>query len=291
MIDWPGELIDVIARRRCVLVVGAGVSKNSVSVKFKDKRPSTWEDFLKKCAKKVEENGNILKLIDEKDYLTACEVIKDKMTAENFANEVEAEYQQAGYQPADIHKYIYDLDASVVLSPNFDCIYDNYATATSNGTVIIKDHTSQDIAKYLLGGDQRLIIKTHGSATKPNEIIFTRNDYAEARTKHLLFYEILKSLALTHTFLFLGCGVDDPDIRMLFEDIRFAHGLIPYHYMTTPADEVLPEVKSIASRTMRIKFLEYSSENGHAALSESLKELVSQVEAYRTEDLRKSSSW
>ena len=137
-----------------------------------------------------------------------------------------------------VHEHIYNLDSSIVASPNFDDIYDTYARTTSFSTVVIKDHTSNDIANYLLGGECRLILKTHGSANNPQEIIFTRKDYAQARTKYVLFYEILKSLALTHTFIFLGCGTDDPDIRMLFEDIQFTHGRMPYHYMTLPKEEV-----------------------------------------------------
>ncbi|MET3117983.1 hypothetical protein AAKU64_002207 [Undibacterium sp. GrIS 1.8] len=126
-----------------------------------------------------------------------------------------------------------------------------------------------------------MLLKTHGSANTPQEIIFTRNDYAKARTKYVLFYEILKSLVLTHTFLFVGCGTDDPDIRLLFEDVQFAHGRMPFHYMTLPRDEVHPAVLEVASESMRLKFMEYSSDNGHEELTNSLKDLVKLVEDFR----------
>lgn len=289
MINWSNELIEVIARRRCVIMIGAGVSKNSSN---KDgKRPSTWEEFLKICAVEIEDDGCISNLIRNKDYLTACEIIKKKLSRDAFIDKVQHEYQRAGYRPARIHEHIYNLDVPIVASPNFDCIYDNYASSVSSGTVVIKDHTSPDTANYLLGGNNRLILKTHGSANNPENLIFTRQDYAEARTKNILFYEILKSLVLTHTFLFLGCGTDDPDIRTLFEDVKFAHGRTPFHFMTIPAGEVHPDVLSIASDSMRIKFLEYLPDNGHAELTESLAELVEKVEEYRTSELRDSLNW
>lgn len=279
MIEWSKELIQAIGRRRCVVVLGAGVSRNSTN--GKGERPATWEEFLKKCTESMDSSEHIDKLIEKNDYLTACELIKNKMTADGFINFVQQQYQRSGFRHAQIHEHIYNLDSSIVASPNFDNIYDTYALTASASSVVIKDHTSNDIANYLLGGETRLILKTHGSANNPQEIIFTRNDYAQARTKYVLFYEILKSLALTHTFLFLGCGTDDPDIRMLFEDIQFTHGRMPHHYMTIPNREVHPDVLTVASESMRIKFLEYSPENGHEELTLSLADLVSEVNDFR----------
>ncbi len=281
MIDWDNELVKVVARRRCVIVLGAGVSRNSTNVS--GKRPATWEGFLSKCSNDLDNSDHIDDLIEKNDFLTACELIKNRMSADRFISLVQQEYQQSGYNHATIHEHIYNLDSSIVASPNFDDIYDTYARATSSSSVVIKDHTSNDIANYLLGGECRLILKTHGSANNPQEIIFTRNDYAQARTKYVLFYEILKSLALTHTFLFLGCGTDDPDIRMLFEDIQFTHGRMPYHYMTLPKGEVHPDILTVASDSMRIKFIEYSPDNGHEELTLSLADLVTEVNNYRQE--------
>ena len=289
MIRWPAEIIEVLARRRCVIVIGSGVSKNSVN--DIGKRPATWEEFLKNCSAEIGDNGCIESLLSIKDYLTACEVIKNKLTPDTFINRVQQEYQLAGYKPATIHEYIYNLDSSIVASPNFDNIYDTYAANISAGSVVVKDHTSQATANYLHGGNSRLILKTHGSANDPQHVIFTRHDYAEARTKYVLFYEILKSLALTHTFFFICCGTDDPDIRLLFEDIQFAHNRMPFHYMTLPTDEVHNDVLDIATNSMRIKFLEYSPDNGHHELTESLGELVEKVEDYRVQELKQSLKW
>jgi len=179
------------------------------------------------------------------------------------------------------HKHIYDLDSSIVASPNFDTIYDTYATTTSNGSIVIKDHTSADLINYIGGGDYRLLLKTHGSANAPGHLIFTRKEYAKARTEHRLFYELLKSLVLTHRFLFLGCGVNDPDIRILFEDVQFAYSEMPYHYMTIPDSEVDEDVIDVVRDSMKLDFLKYSPDNGHKELSLSLGALVSDVEAYR----------
>lgn len=288
MITWPPELVRAIARRKAVVVIGAGVSKNSENTD--GKRPATWEEFLLSCLGKVRNKSLISRLITNKDYLTACQIIKHQMSADEFSNLIENEYQRSGYIPAKIHEHIYNLDASIVMSPNFDNIYETYANQVSRGTITVRDHTKTDIANYIHGGEYRLIIKSHGSADNPRNIIFTRHDYAEARTKYVLFYEIVKSLALTHTFLFIGCGIDDPDIRMLFEDIKFAHGIYPYHYMTIPDQEIDDDILSIVSATMRVKFLKYRDVNNHKELTDSLEELVSILESDRKE-LSSTMKW
>lgn len=44
MINWPEDVVEDIARRRCVLYLGSGVSANSVNEK--GETPATWGDFL-----------------------------------------------------------------------------------------------------------------------------------------------------------------------------------------------------------------------------------------------------
>lgn len=290
MIVWDKDLVSAIARRRSVIVIGSGVSKNSQS--NTGERPMTWEEFLRDCSANYGNLGYINELIDRKDFLTSCELLKSLMNADDgdsFSRLVEQKFVSPGFKPADIHTHIYNLDSSIVISPNFDCIFDTYATGVSNSTITIRDHTSDDIARYLLGGDVRLLIKTHGSANRPADVIFTRNDYAKARTKHILFYEILKSLILTHTFFFIGCGIDDPDIRMLFEDVQFTHGRMPLHYMTLPDNETHNDILKITAQSMRIKFYQYPPAENHRVLTDSLEELVEQVETFRqqkSEDMK-----
>ena len=51
MFNWPNDLVSDIARRTCVLYIGAGVSANSSSAKGIS--PLTWEAFLRSCLTKI----------------------------------------------------------------------------------------------------------------------------------------------------------------------------------------------------------------------------------------------
>ena len=80
MINWPDSLIRDIALRKCVLVLGAGISMNSTNVG--GLRPKSWLNFLNHAATLVTElkyQKSIKQLIKNNDYLTACELIKQKL--------------------------------------------------------------------------------------------------------------------------------------------------------------------------------------------------------------------
>ncbi|WP_099431147.1 SIR2 family protein [Pseudomonas mosselii] len=288
MIQWDDEIVSAIARRRSVIMLGSGISRNSVN--DAGKRPDTWVDFLTRACERAGNPPSVVELIAQRDYLTACEIIKSRLGDDAFVGLVQTEYQRPGYIPADIHKFIYELDSSIVASPNFDLIYDTYASSASHGTLIKRDHTSNDLLNFVSGGDTRLLLKTHGNADAAHSVIFTRKDYAEARTKYRLFYDLLKSLVLTHTFVFLGCGVDDPDIRALFEDVQYAYGRMPLHFMTLPEGEVSEDILQVASAAMKLKFIKYSPAEGHKELTDSIGELVNLVQE-RRDQLAREQTW
>lgn len=78
-IKWEEELIHSIAKRRAVIVIGSGVSKNSTNEE--QQRPSSWEEFLHSCVEKCDNSSqnSILTMISERNYLMACELIKKNM--------------------------------------------------------------------------------------------------------------------------------------------------------------------------------------------------------------------
>ena len=291
-LNWDNysELIDAIARRRCVIVVGSGVSMHSKNKE--GHHPPSWDGFLRGCIGNFNEEQVkfIEDLLKKLDYLTACEFIKDTIKEDKFERIIEDSFK--GYQHAEIHRYIFQLDSSIVISPNFDEIYDTYARTESQNSVIIKTFEDDDIAKYLQGGEHRLIIKTHGTINNPKNLIFTRSEYAKARIKSSLLYDILKSLAITHTFLFIGCGINDPDIRMILEDLVNMHSRMPKHFMLIKKDSILNEMKDIIERTMSLTFVEYDKgeNNDHSQLVIDLKNLVDSVEDERLA-LKESLLW
>jgi hypothetical protein len=279
MINWPQLLVDEIARRRVILFLGSGVSKQSTGEN--EKRPPLWVEFLElgtnRCANNKQAK-EIKKLIKTGDLLTSCELLKDALGGA-WEELISEEFINPQYQASDVHRHIFNLDARLVVTQNFDKIYDTLAGAESHGTVITKSYSENDTANFIRRR-QRVVLKAHGSIDSPGEMVFTRGDYARARHNHASFYALLDGLILTHTCLFLGCGMSDPDISMMLERAVQLHPSTVPHYMVM-GGRLSPDLIKAYKKTMNIEVLQYNPNDNHAALVGALADLVIKVEACR----------
>ncbi|MDZ5516663.1 SIR2 family protein [Vibrio fluvialis] len=258
-------------------------------------RPKSWLQFLETAVSLLTDKNDITvskKLIRQKDLLTACEVIKGSLGTDEFVDLVEKEFLTPAFRAADIHTEIFKLDSRIVLTPNFDKIYETYVIKVSEGTVKVKNYYDDDIAKVIRGRrTDRTIIKIHGTVDQPEKLIFSRNDYVSARSNNRDFYSILDSLIMTHTFIFLGCGIDDPDIKLLLEDYANKFRFSRNHFFITRKKTIDKQVKKVIEDTMKLKILEYSgSGNDHSKLHLSIQNLVDEVDKTRI-SLSKDADW
>jgi hypothetical protein len=138
--------------------------------------------------------------------------------------------------------------------------------------------------------NRQIVLKMHGSIDAPNETIFSRDDYAKARTDYRDFYSVLDALTITNTFLFIGCGLNDPDIRILLEDYRYRFKYSRNHYFTIPKKANPEFVNDVLGDSLNLTFLKYDSTSNHIELTNSLTQLVSAVDLKRSE-IAQQQSW
>lgn len=283
MITWPVELIDDIAKRKSVLYLGSGISASSKN--GAGKSPPTWRVFLEhilevrkgklsSCATVIE------KLLDQGNYLLACEIIVGRLGERDFGDLAATEFRRAGYIPNPLHEVIFALDSRLVITPNIDKIYDQYATGKSNGTVIVKTYRDE-IACFLRNPDY-LIIKAHGTVDDTEHIVFTHSQYGRIRNEYASFYRMLDALLLTHTFIFLGCGLSDPDIQLALENMNFSFPGCRPHYMVIPDNNLSEDELTCIANNRNLEFLKYENPDGtHLQLLEDLKNLGRAVDEKR----------
>lgn len=287
MITWPEELISDIARRKSVLYLGSGVSANSISTDGTDRHPATWDSFLRnvltrKSSDLAEQKDVVTQLLDNHDYLTACEIIVDTLDEQAFGELAADEFRRPGFQPSEIHDVIYCLDSRIVITPNIDKIYEQCTHINSHGTVVVKKYY-EDIAPFLRQSDY-LVIKAHGCVDDPQHIVFTHKQYNVARYKYASFYRLLDALLLTNTFVFLGCGLSDPDIQLTLENSNFSFPNCKPHYFITESGTISNEVAKSLLINRNIKVLTYDNADGtHGDLLNNLKQLAPLVEEKRQE--------
>ena len=292
MIKWPTELIEDVAKRKTVLYLGSGISASSEN--DGGKSPATWHNFLESILdtrqEKLEHCSDTIKdLLAKESYLMACEIMVKHLGDRDFGELAADEFRRPGYHPNELHKVIFSLDSRLVITPNIDKIYDQYATAQSNGTIIIKTYL-EDIARHLRSSDY-LIIKAHGTIDDTDNIVFTHGQYSRVRNTHAAFYRMMDALLLTHTFVFLGCGISDPDIQLVMENLNFSFPRCRPHYMVMPENNLSPDELDCIAKNRNLEFLTYENPDGtHSQLLDSLKELDGFVTEKR-QDIAAVTSW
>lgn len=290
MICWPKSLISDLARRRSVLFLGSGISKNAKNAA--GLHPKDWGEFLQEGASKVSSSSKkalIIKCIKNGDYLLACELLKKIIGRDDFVHLLKDEFLTPKFENAKIHEDIFLLDSRIVITPNFDKIYDVYADKESKGSIVIKNYYDDDIADHIRQRE-RLILKIHGSITTPDKLIFSRTDYSEARISYKHFYSILEALIATHTFIFLGAGLNDPDIKLLLEDYSFRYQNSQKHLFILPKQSLDREILKIHEENMNLKIITYDNKNNHQELLDSIGCLVKLVDDER-QTLAKTYDW
>ncbi|MET0940423.1 MAG: SIR2 family protein, partial [Mesorhizobium sp.] len=121
------------------------------------------------------------------------------------------------------------------------------------------------------------------------KLVFTRRQYAEARANHPNAYRVLESLLISNCFLFIGCGLNDPDLILLLENYRFFHSYAASHYFILPK-KVHGDTIRMLKETRNLHILQYDKRDDHVALTQSLEKLTQLAETARVE-IARNASW
>lgn len=234
-VNFPQTLIEEIAYNRCIIFIGAGVSataKNEAGESMMD-----WGSFIieaksliNHCDKAI--NDYVDEAIERKDFLHALQTIKDNSIEGNYVALLKKAFSGQRYKRSKAHEIIYNFNMKLVISTNFDKIYENYCISNEEGSGhVVKDYNQIEDIIHNIKSYDNLIIKAHGSIDSPDNLIFTEDDYYKSLRENPLFYKLLESLLLTHTVLFIGYSLSDPDINLLFNTAANTASAMSPHYV------------------------------------------------------------
>lgn len=283
-VRWPNSLVVEIAERRCIPFVGAGISAGCESSTTPGKRPPAWKALLEGGADLLRSDADkdlVRELIRKEQYLDAAQVIVDEADHAEFEFYIRSEFMIPKYKPSPVHEMLMELDPKIVITTNYDDIYEQYcrsgkAVEGYNVCRYYDSHAINDIRS-----DIRLILKAHGCITNPSKVILSRSQYFDAKRLCPGFYAVLDALFLTNTLLFLGCGLSDPDIQLVLENANISAPSTHPHYALVPAGRHRA-LSGAIRRTSNIELIEYDASAGdHLKAVEALQELQEAVAAER----------
>lgn len=275
---WPTNLIEELAYRRCVLFLGSGISATSTN--DSGESPDTWGAFLDNVKKLMknptpDDTSFVEDMLREKNYLMALQAVHDLCDTGEYSDYLKRMYLRKYYNPSPVHQIIKDLDSKVVITTNFDKIYE---TACNQQGYVVFDYTQAKSIVGCLKSPENIIIKAHGSIDDTETIVFTAQQYYKAQEKYPEFYRLLSALFLTHTVVFLGYSLQDPDINLLLQFLHNTANTSCPHYLVTTRGNKSQLVKHWKD-TYNVSLIEYGDD--YSCLQSSLEELRDAVSQLR----------
>ena len=169
-------------------------------------------------------------LIKKQQFLDAAEIITEASDRAAFGDYFRQTFDTPRFAPSALHKLILEIDPKIVVTTNYDQIYDRYCTsglAKSGYNITLNSDTNivDNIRSRV-----RLVMKAHGCVSHAQDIVLSRSSYYMAKRDHPRFYAILDALFLTNTILFLGCSLTDPDIQLVLENVNLSAPSAHPHY-------------------------------------------------------------
>ena len=276
--QWDKSFIEELAARRCIIFMGSGVSASCLSADGKS-RPPTWSAlltlFLNEMPAGSDKNfaGECIK---KQQFLEAAEIICANINPADFASILRSQFITPKYQPSSIHESVLKIDPKIVITTNYDDIYDKFsqsgdADAGYNVCRHYESHLINDLRSPV-----RSIVKAHGCVTDPSKIVLSKYQYFKARQESPNFFKVLDALFITHTLFFIGYSLSDPDIQILLENTNITAPSVNQHYAVIKKDAMHASLKSSAMKSYNIRFVEYDSAD-HSDMVAGLAELAELV--------------
>ena len=164
-----------------------------------------------------------------------------------------------------------------MVTTNFDKLYEGLCHEPEYLTF---DYTDTRSIIGSIKAPENIIIKAHGSIDDTEKLIFTAKQYYQAQEKYPEFYHLMTALFLTHTVVFLGYSLNDPDINLLLQFLHNTANSSCPHYMIDKKGNK-PQLIKHWKETYNVSLLEYGDD--YSCLESSLEELRDLVVDLREE--------
>lgn len=301
MSSIPERLIRQAEKSELVVFVGAGVSRNSgVELDGVERKPDTWSQLLDRIAlglgvaeridgevvptdrtlMMLASGGNLL---EKAEYLRYVAKNKGLRSNINFWIDEGVQCPRHGveFEPNDWHQAILnisELGPRVTVTTNYDTLIEKafgiidssgFKKASSDVGFVSYTYSEGDLLKALSDGRRRPVLKLHGSIEKSNcRLILSSSDYRYLENEGRLMLDILRSLLMTRTALFVGYSMQDPDVNHILSSIFTRHDRVtePQHFILHENSPLVDYRRDLLSEWYGVEVLPYevSEAEGHA---------------------------
>lgn len=190
------DLSLALSRKKLVIFVGAGVSKNSGL--------PTWGQMVQSFAEKMGYPMEGRLATEEYIRIPQYYYCMDESVGHSSYYSLIKSMIPENIRPNLLDYLIVSLHPKHIVTTNFDTLLDQVA----KGYRIIRE--DRDL---LTGISEHYLLKLHGDICQPEKMVFKEDDYLQYSETHRLMETFLKSLLIGHVFLFVGYSLNDYNLK------------------------------------------------------------------------------
>ncbi|HEM6115681.1 TPA: SIR2 family protein [Streptococcus suis] len=194
------QIINAMNDNSLIVFVGAGISANS-------NLPS-WSELISEFKKDLPE-------LNSSDYLRIAQYYHDTFGYNHYMQKIQQVFSKNGIpSPNELHKLIADIGPKHIITTNYD--------------TLLEDQFSKGVLKYdVLTADadipyaksNQFLIKMHGDFQNKN-IVLKEDDFTDYHKNFPMISNLLKTLVMNHTILFIGYSLSDNTFNALYRLIQ-----------------------------------------------------------------------
>lgn len=190
-------IIDAKIRNQLVVFLGAGFSKICETDVLK---LPNWGELVGELKKELETS--------ESDFLKIAQLYFLQFGEYRYYQKIQSLFPD-GLEPSDVHKKIFDIDPSCIITTNWDSLLE--MVVEDNGFMYEIVASDANLVSSKL---PKKIIKMHGDFLRHN-IVFKEDDYLKYSFNFPLIENYIKSLLSTHVVVFIGYSYGDVDLKII----------------------------------------------------------------------------
>ena len=283
---WPESLVREIVEKRCVIHIGSGMSCQSVD--DDGNRPPSWAELLTDLNQHTLRDSLASDLatefISERRYLDAAEAIRLKGLSAEFNSRFKQTFIERNYTPSLSHELLVEIAPKVLVTTNYDTIIEGALISKSGHNSYTQfEHTREGLLDAIRSPTS-ILVKLHGCAKYPADVVLSRSDYFKLRKRHSVFFDLISAVYKLNTVLFIGCGIEDPDINLILENNQIQADTNNPSYAMVGSKSFSVKTRETVKSQYNIDLIVYeqTAENDHSQFEPAIQLLADQVNALRT---------
>ena len=276
MIPWSLE--NEYLNNKCVLFVGAGIS--SRIVRSDGTRVPNWNEFVGQLIEFAyrreyfsdEEKYDLFDMLRHNKSISVAQIVIDELKESEFQEFLSEVFHNL--EPNDpIYPLLCKMCFRAIVTTNFDTLIEDAFQRFAPQK--IKTWTQDEIHENLAQIEEQFLLKLHGTYERQSTVILGIQGYLECLYKNQIILELMESLLLTTTFLFVGYSMSDPDINQMIDYINVINNRNNRnHYIAVEKGRITALERKYLRKHKNLVVVEYENQTGsHEGVLNLLEEL------------------